>query len=151
MKRMYQSKMYQVNGTSALAPQKPSFRIINGDAHSKKSTVQTAQYLERKAIEKLSQHEVFVLCLFVAAALVMSFVASFIHSNAINSYASSVMDGSSHEITVHSNDTLWSIAENNPIKGVSIEQQVNWIKQRNNLSSSNLQIGQTLEIPTVSE
>ena len=151
MKRMYQSKMYQVNGTSALATQRPSFRVINGDIHSKKSTMQTSQCLENKVVEKLSQHEVFVLSLFVSVALVISFVASFIHSNAINSYASSVMDSASHAITVHSNDTLWSIAENNPIKGVSIEQQVDWIKLRNNLNSSNLQIGQVLEIPAATK
>lgn len=32
MRRMYQSKMYQVSGTSALASYKPAFKVINGGA-----------------------------------------------------------------------------------------------------------------------
>ena len=30
MRRMYQSKMYQVSGTSALASYKPAFKVIEG-------------------------------------------------------------------------------------------------------------------------
>ena len=33
MRRMYQSKMYQVNGTSALASYKPAFKVIEGGAN----------------------------------------------------------------------------------------------------------------------
>jgi len=61
------------------------------------------------------------------------------------------MDSASQTITVQSNDTLWSIAESNPIEGVSTEQQVSWIRERNNLDSSLLRAGQTLEIPSVSK
>ena len=79
------------------------------------------------------------------------FAVSFLRTTALNSFATSVMDSASQTITVHNNDTLWSIAESNPIEGVSTEQQVSWIREKNNLDSSLLRTGQTLEIPSVSK
>ena len=138
MRRMYQSKMYQVNGTSALASYKPAFKVIEGGA--KKGYVKT-----------LTNKEAFIAGLIVTASFILMFAVSFLRTTALNSFATSVMDSASQTITVQSNDTLWSIAESNPIEGVSTEQQVSWIRERNNLDSSLLRAGQTLEIPSVSK
>ncbi|MBQ3408091.1 MAG: LysM peptidoglycan-binding domain-containing protein [Clostridia bacterium] len=56
-------------------------------------------------------------------------------------------------ITVNSGDTLWSIAqyeknENNYYKDTDIREIVHDIKEINNLKSSNLNVNQSLKIPT---
>ena len=148
MRRMYQSKMYQVSGTSALASYKPAFKIIEGGA--KKGSV-VPQRKEVSYIKALTNKEAFIAGFIVTASFIFMFAVSFLRTTAINSFATSVMDSASQTITVQSSDTLWSIAENNPIEGVSTEQQVNWIRERNNLDTSLLRVGQTLEIPSVSK
>ena len=148
MRRMYQSKMYQVSGTSALASYKPAFKIIEGGA--KKGSV-VPQRKEVSYIKALTSKEAFIAGLIVTASFIFMFAVSFLRTTAINSFATSVMDRASQTITVQSSDTLWSIAENNQIEGVSTEQQVNCIRERNNLDTSLLRVGQTLEIPSVSK
>lgn len=148
MRRMYQSKMYQVSGTSALASYKPAFKVIEGGA--KKGFI-APQCDDVSYVKSLTNKDVFIAGLIVTASFVLMFAISFLRTTALNSFATSVMDSSSQTITVHSNDTLWSIAESNPIEGVSTEQQVNWIREKNNLDSSLLRSGQTLEIPSVSK
>ena len=148
MRRMYQSKMYQVSGTSALASYKPAFKIIEGGA--KKGSV-VPQRKEVSYIKTLTSKEAFIAGLIITTSFVLMFAVSFLRTTAINSFATSVMDSASQTITVQSSDTLWSIAENNPIEGVSTEQQVNWIRERNNLDTSLLRVGQILEIPSVSK
>ena len=148
MRRMYQSKMCQVSGTSALASYKPVFKVINGGG--KKCSV-TPQQEEVSYVKALTNKEAFVAGLIITASFVLMFAISFLRTTALNSFATSVMDSASQTITVHNNDTLWSIAESNPIEGVSTEQQVSWIREKNNLDSSLLRTGQTLEIPSVSK
>lgn len=148
MRRMYQSKMYQVSGTSALASYKPAFKVIEGGA--KKGLI-APQCDDVSYVKSLTNKDVFIASLIVTASFVLMFAISFLRTTALNSFATSVMDSASQTITVHSNDTLWSIAESNPIEGVSTEQQVNWIREKNNLDSSLLRSGQTLEIPSVSK
>ena len=148
MRRMYQSKMYQVSGTSALASYKPAFKVIEGGA---KKRFIAPQRDDVSYVKSLTNKDVFIAGLIVTASFVLMFAISFLRTTALNSFATSEMDSASQTITVHSNDTLWSIAESNPIEGVSTEQQVNWIKEKNNLDSSLLRTGQTLEIPSVSK
>ena len=148
MRHMYQSKMYQVSGTSALASYKPAFKVIEGGA--KKCSV-APQQEEVSYVKTLTNKEAFVAGLIITASFIFMFAVSFLRTTAINSFATSVMDSASQTITVQSSDTLWSIAENNPIEGVSTEQQVNWIRERNNLDTSLFRVGQTLEIPSVSK
>ena len=148
MRRMYQSKVYQVSGTSALASYKPTFKVIEGGANKTSVTVQRNEVTYVKA---LTNKEAFFAGLIVTVAFVLMFALSFVRVTALEFYATSVMDSSSQTITVHSNDTLWSIAENNSIDGVSTEQQVNWIRERNALDSSLLRQGQSLALPSVSK
>ena len=56
MRRMYQSKMYQVNGTSALASYKPAFKVIEGGA--KKGSV-APQLEEVSYVKTLTNKEAF--------------------------------------------------------------------------------------------
>lgn len=148
MRHMYQSKMYQVSGTSALASYKPAFKVIEGGA--KKCSV-TPQREEVSYVKALTNKEAFIAGLIITASFVLMFAISFLRTTTLNSFATSVMDSASQTITVQNSDTLWSIAESNPIEGVSTEQQINWIKERNNLDTSLLRAGQTLEIPSVSK
>lgn len=62
MRRMYQSKMYQVNGTSALASYKPAFKVIEGGA--KKGSV-APQLEEVSYVKALTNKEAFIAGLIV--------------------------------------------------------------------------------------
>ena len=68
-----------------------------------------------------------------------------------NSY--SHQEIASKNITVISGDTLWTIAKNEQennsyYEGKDIRDIIQSIKNNNNLTDSNLKIGQILEIPT---
>lgn len=50
-------------------------------------------------------------------------------------------------VSVESGDTLWSMAESHPIDGLTTQQCVKWIIDRNRLDSAVLIPGQILELP----
>lgn len=50
-------------------------------------------------------------------------------------------------VSVESGDTLWSMAEAHPIDGLTTQQCVKWIIDRNSLDSAILIPGQILELP----
>lgn len=51
-------------------------------------------------------------------------------------------------ISVEPGESLWSIAEKHPIRGMTTQQCVRWIMERNDLSDSVLMVGQVLSVPT---
>ena len=63
----------------------------------------------------------------------------------------SVAVGSFEVLTVSSGDTLWSIAEQFPVPGLSTREGVLWIMEHNGLASSTIQPGQVIEVPRTYE
>ena len=81
------------------------------------------------------------ICILLMFIIVMNFISNFTFGNRhINTRA----------ITVESNDTLWKIAEDickESTEELNVQNIVIEIKNINNLKSSNIYLGQTLEIP----
>lgn len=50
-------------------------------------------------------------------------------------------------VAVEEGDTLWSMAEDHPIDGLTTQQCVRWVIDRNGLDDAVLTPGQVLELP----
>lgn len=61
--------------------------------------------------------------------------------------ASATSDVTYEQVSVDEGESLWSISEAHPVDGLSTQQVVSLVSQRNDLSSSVLQPGQTLMVP----
>lgn len=85
----------------------------------------------------------FVLVVVVALA---GFVVQTGHDAAVRDRIASAP---TQAVRVHQGDTLWSLAEEYSIDGVSTRELVTWVEQANGLDSSALRPGQTLLIPMV--
>ena len=81
------------------------------------------------------------ICIILLFIIVMNFISNF-------TFGTKHIDTKS--VTVASNDTLWKIAEevcNNSSENLNVQNIVLEIKNINNLKSSNIYLGQVLEIP----
>ena len=65
------------------------------------------------------------------------------------SHAAAIANASYEHIEVHSGDSLWGIAEDHGIDGLTTADVVEAIRQRNDLSSGSLNPGQMLSVPAV--
>ena len=81
------------------------------------------------------------ICIVLMFIIIMNFISNFAFGN-------KHIDTKS--ITVTSNDTLWKIAEDvcsNSSENLNVQNIVIEIKNINNLKSSNIYLGQVLEVP----
>ena len=81
------------------------------------------------------------ICIIVILFLVFNFISNFTFGN---------KHFETKSVTVNDNDTLWNIAKvvcNESSEDLNIQNVVIQIKNINNLKSSNIYSGQTLEIP----
>ena len=119
-------------GALALTNDRPHFTVIEGG---------------RKAARKQAQGSGM---LFVTALVsIVIFVAVWIlMDNALQARIDSAFAKANYEtVTVVSGDSLWSIAEEHPVKGCSTQQVVNHIRVTNNLDSALLPAGERLVVP----
>lgn len=65
------------------------------------------------------------------------------------SHAAAIANASFERIEVHSGDSLWGIAEDHGIDGLTTADVVEAIRQQNDLSSGSLNPGQMLSVPAV--
>ena len=134
---------------------KPKFDILDGY----RSTVDTPAAVHSKAVsaandasttvsshtytqlEKVIGATVSLIALVVLCYSMVGFVqSSHLHQTALDSMVTV-------ETRVQAGESLWTIAENNPIEGFSTQEVVQIIRQENSLESSMLQPGQTLLVP----
>lgn len=89
--------------------------------------------------------------IFVVAALVavLAVVASQATSEAIAERRSqAIAEVPSTSYIVRSGDSVWGIAQQNPVEGLSTTEVVLYIQSKNELSSASLKPGQVLSVPT---
>ena len=87
----------------------------------------------------------------ISFAIVFAFVV-FLSSSALEASAQSATDAaldsaSTTVVYVRDGESLWSIAQQHGVDGVSTQSVVDWIVSENNLSSSCLFSGQKLVVP----
>ena len=72
----------------------------------------------------------------------------FMGSATSNSKLDALLNAPANVVEVTAGDTLWNIAEKNPIDGLSIAETVDAIKMVNDLDSGLLVPGMELSVPT---
>lgn len=117
----------------------PAFTVIDGGAmrvpESRASRVQAPRTARVWIVGVLS----------VAAIAVCVWLASLVASQ--HAYDAALASAPRTQMTVSSGDTLWSIADEHGIEGLSTQDTVQILRQWNGLSQSSLNPGMTLEVP----
>lgn len=135
---------FTVNGTSALkAETAPHLFLIEGGRNDKPIQPVNAAPLATD----------FPIVLVVAFAVVsLLFGALIISLDAVReaSFADTISDAGTLVVNVVPGDTIWSIAEAYKPSGTQTSDVVDWIREENNLTTSNLIIGQNLIVPNCS-
>lgn len=145
----------RVVGNLALAPvEEHRFTVIDGSAAQKAVAPSRPQlfapiaYPSRTVLEgaKMNDKLVFSLAalavsICVAGTIFMGFASS-------DSKLNALLNAPTKIVEVTTGDTLWNIAEKNPIDGLSITETVDAIKMVNDLDSGLLVPGMELSVPT---
>ncbi len=136
-----QNVSYRCDGTSALAPEYPAFTLIQG---GKSTTVKPIRAVETKrAAFSIKGLVALVLVALIACALCV------VRERCISAGVYGVLDGAETTVvTVHDGDTLWGLAQNYSVSGISTKDVVEWIESENGLDSANIQPGQELIVPS---
>lgn len=145
-----------INSSAAIkVTSKPKFEILDGY----RSTIDTAAPVFNKPVVEIAcnhnkvslqtylQVEKFVgaiVSILAIATLCYSLVGFLQSSYLRHATLDSMM---SVETRVQPGESLWSIAEDNPIEGFTTQEVAQMILQENSLESSMLQPGQTLLVP----
>lgn len=145
----------RVVGNLALDPaEEHRFTVIDGSAAQKAVAPSRPQlfapiaYPSRTVLEGAKMNDKLV---FTLAALAVSvYVAGtiFMGSASSDSKLNALLNAPTKIVEVTTGDTLWNIAEKNPIDGLSITETVDAIKMVNDLDSGLLVPGMELSVPT---
>ncbi len=136
-----QNASYLCDGTSALAPSYPSLTLIEGGKGREASPVQDEKSVACASFTIKS----FAMLVLVA---VMAFALCAFREASISKSVENALEGvSTTTVTVRGGDTLWGLAQDHSVTGVSTKDLVSWLEAQNNLDSAQLQPGQILVVP----
>lgn len=135
-----QNVSYRCEGTSALAPEYPALTLIQGGKSTTVAPVRTVK--AKQAAFSIKGLAVLVFVALIVCALCV------VRERCISDDIYSVLDGvKTTVVTVHDGDTLWGLAQNYSVTGISTKDIVEWIESENGLDSANIQPGQELIVP----
>lgn len=145
MTRTALASMPAVDGTAALAPQRrrPSLTLIEGGRRSPRQRAAARGDLTSRQLLLVS-----LVGAFVIAALALSSLLS--DALARRAVTEALEAAPVESVVVHEGDTLWGIAEERAVAGVSTGDLVSWISAENGLSTGLVAAGQTLVVPVSS-
>lgn len=145
----------RVVGNLALAPvEEHRFTVVDGSAAQKTVAPSRPQlfapiaYPSRTMLEGAKIKDKLV---FAVAALAVSICVAgtmFMGSAYSDSKLNALLNAPTKIVEVTAGDTLWNIAEKNPIEGLSITETIDAIKMVNGLDSGLLIPGMELSVPT---
>lgn len=160
------SARFECNGTAALAGRRAYLTLIEGGHGDEKGpeAVTPSQVVPRRedAVRRRSAapregraaspdltpaHLGIVAALLVAALLLVASLSDSLTQQAI---ASAIEAVPTSTVTVGTGDTLWSIAEECAVEGVSTRDLVSWIEEENDLEGGLIVPGQVLVVPASS-
>lgn len=135
-----QNVSYRCEGTSALAPEYPALTLIQGGKSTTVAPVRTVK--AKQPAFSFKGLAALVLVALIACALCVA------RQRCISADIYSVLDGvKTTVVTVHDGDTLWGLAQNYSVAGISTKDIVEWIESENGLDSANIWPGQELIVP----
>ena len=145
----------RVVGNLALAPaEEHRFTVIDGSAAQKAVAPSRPQlfapiaYPSRTVLEGAKMNDKLVFTLAALAVSVCVAGTIFVGSASSDSKLNALLNAPAKIVEVTTGDTLWNIAEKNPIDGLSITETVDAIKMVNDLDSGLLVPGMELSVPT---
>lgn len=145
----------RVVGNLALAPaEEHRFTVIDGSAAQKAVAPSRPQlfapiaYPSRTVLEGAKMNDKLVFTLAALAVSVCVAGTIFMGSASSDSKLNALLTAPTKIVEVTTGDTLWNIAEKNPIDGLSITETVDAIKMVNDLDSGLLVPGMELSVPT---
>ncbi len=145
----------RVVGNLALAPaEEHRFTVIDGSAAQKAVAPSRPQlfapivYPSRTVLEGAKMNDKLVFSLAALAVSICVAGTIFMGSASSDSKLNALLNAPTKIVEVTTGDTLWNIAEKNPIDGLSITETVDAIKMVNNLDSGLLVPGMELSVPT---
>ena len=145
----------RVVGNLALAPAEGHrFTVIDGSAAQKAVAPSRPQlfapiaYPTRTVLEGAKMNDKLVFTLAALAVSVCVAGTIFMGSASSDSKLNALLNAPTKIVEVTTGDTLWNIAEKNPIDGLSITETVDAIKMVNDLDSGLLVPGMELSVPT---
>lgn len=145
----------RVVGNLALAPvEKHRFTVIDGSAAQKAVAPSRPQlfapiaYPSRTVLEGAKMNDKLVFSLAALAVSICVAGTIFMGSASSDSKLNALLNAPTKIVEVTTGDTLWNIAEKNPIDGLSITETVDAIKMVNDLDSGLLVPGMELSVPT---
>ena len=145
----------RVVGNLALAPaEEHRFTVIDGSAAQKAVAPSRPQlfapiaYPSRTVLEGAKTNDKLVFSLAALAVSICVAGTIFMGSASSDSKLNALLNAPTKIVEVTTGDTLWNIAEKNPIDGLSITETVDAIKMVNDLDSGLLVPGMELSVPT---
>lgn len=144
---------YEFDGNTALARQhEPRLSVCDDEFsyHGERPSKRRESHPSTASGMVASQVEALRVCVVVLVIGVALMFAAFVGEGAHEAIASRRISSMPTEtISVYPGETLWGVAQDHPVDGVSTKELVEWLEWRNDLSSSLLTPGQTLLIPVV--
>lgn len=93
-----------------------------------------------------------VLCLVAVCLFLMALGASAFHGAARSASHQLALDQlSTRTVTVEPGDSLWSIAAEHDVEGMSIDDEVELMRTMNSLTSATLHAGMEIEVPVTAQ
>lgn len=135
---------FAANGTSALkADAVPDLYLIEGGRNDK-----STQSVHTVPIS--NNFPILLTVVLIAAVLLIGAMGISLDAVRQASFSDAICDAGTVAVDVVPGDTIWSIAEAHKPSGAQTSDVVDWIRRENNLSTSNLIIGQNLMVPNCS-
>ena len=152
MKKQYVNR-YRSDGTSALASKPCEFTLLEGGASVAQDIATSAEFLNKRSSASycpLSRKQLFVAAL-ALVAIVCFLVSTYnLRATAIeNEVLDKLQYAPVETITVQPGDSLWKIAEDHNVSGVSTTDMVHYVQKIKHISSDSLVYGQLLKNPVV--
>ncbi|MCR5393034.1 MAG: LysM peptidoglycan-binding domain-containing protein [Olsenella sp.] len=145
-------RTYRTEGSSALVPSYPVFTLLEGGTGTTVLDEGRGQGLESRGQDSVvvattrgDLLTVIVCTVLVGLGLAVALFAGNALVSARRDAALSALPG--QEVVVESGDSIWGLASEHPVDGYSTSELVQWITEKNSLSSSNLVPGQAIEVP----
>ena len=142
-------------GNLALAPaEEHRFTVIDGSAAQKAVAPSRPQlfapiaYPSRTVLEGANMNDKLVFSLAALAVSICVAGTIFMGAASSDSKLNALLNAPTKIVEVTTGETLWNIAEKNPIDGLSITETVDAIKMVNDLDSGLLVPGMELSVPT---
>lgn len=135
---------FAANGTSALKADAASDLYLIEGGRRDKST----QPVHMAPIS--NNFPILLTVVLIAAVLLIGAMSISLDAVRQASFSDAICDAGTVAVDVVPGDTIWSIAEAHKPSGAQTSDVVDWIRRENNLSTSNLIIGQNLMVPNCS-